>query len=125
MDRKQNTLLTKVKTALAGAIIGLGALAAVPTAAQAEGLYFSMGTGGRVGVGVYGGSYEPVRHRHWHRPAYRACSNGQAVRKASRMGMRRAAVVRAGLRSVTVGGRSHYGWHRVTFARAPGCPVIR
>lgn len=119
-------MFSKIKTVLASAVIGLGTLAAVPATAQADSLYFTLGAGNRVGVGVYGGDYESVRHRRWHRPRpVWGCSNGQALRKANRMGMRRAGIVRAGPRQVTVSGRSHYGWHRVTFARVRGCPVIR
>lgn len=119
-------MFNKIKTIVASAVIGFGALAALPATAQADSLYFTLGTGSRVGVGIHSGGYEHVRHRGWHRPRpVLGCSNGQAVRKANRLGMRRAAIVGAGPRSVTVGGRSHFGWHRVTFARAPGCPVIR
>jgi len=52
------------------------------------------------------------------------CGPRQALRKASRMGLRGADIERVGRRGVTVS-----GWRRgeptfVRFAQAPGCPVI-
>ena len=54
-------MLTKLKTAALSAMIGLGAIAAVPATAQAEGLYLNYGTGHRsgVGIGVQVGDYDP------------------------------------------------------------------
>ncbi len=119
-------MFNKIKTVIASAAIGFAALAAAPTAAQADSIYFSMGSGGRIGIGVESNRYEPVRDHRW-RGGYRqrTCTNVDAVRKASRMGLRRAQVVRAAPRSVTVAGFNRYGRDRITFARPPGCPVIR
>ncbi|SJZ93967.1 hypothetical protein [Consotaella salsifontis] len=53
------------------------------------------------------------------------CSPRDALFKAGRMGFNRAHVADVGRRSVTVAGR-RWGHHsRVTFARVPGCPVVR
>jgi hypothetical protein len=55
----------------------------------------------------------------------RGCSEGRALDKAERMGIRRARVVDVGRRSIEVGGRNRYGERTyVTFSRSWGCPVI-
>jgi len=56
----------------------------------------------------------------------RGCSEGRALDKAERMGLRRARVVSAGRRTIDVGGRDRYGDRTiVTFGRQSGCPVLR
>lgn len=55
----------------------------------------------------------------------RGCSEGRALDKAERMGLRRARVVDVGRRSIEVSGRNRYGERTyVTFSRSWGCPVI-
>lgn len=55
----------------------------------------------------------------------RGCSEGRALDKAERMGLRRARVVDAGRRTIEVSGRNRYGERTyVTFSREWGCPVI-
>lgn len=120
------------------ATIGAGVLAAVP--AQADSLYFSFGSGGsRAGV-VIG---ESGHARHWdRRGAWRdgrdwrggrdrdwrhgrqSCSPERAVNKANRMGIHRARVADVSRNTITVRGRQYGDRVRVTFARAPGCPII-
>lgn len=104
------------------AILGLGALGAIPASASADSLAIKAGSGG-IAIEVGHG-----RHWHgrpgWHGPRYRACTPRQAVTKASRMGVRHARVHHASHRSVTVSGRKHGHRVRVVFARVPGCPVI-
>ena len=58
-------MFTKLKTAALSAMIGLGTLAAIPAAAQAEGLYLNYGTGHRsgVGIGVQVGDYDRYDYR--------------------------------------------------------------
>jgi len=54
------------------------------------------------------------------------CSEGRALSKAERMGIRRARVVDAGRRSIEVSGRDRRGERiRVTFGRQASCPVLR
>jgi hypothetical protein len=54
----------------------------------------------------------------------RGCTEGRALDKAERMGVRRARIVEAGRRTIEVRGRSRDG-ERVylTFGRERGCPV--
>jgi hypothetical protein len=54
----------------------------------------------------------------------RGCTEGRALDKAERMGVRRARIVSAGRRTIEVRGRSRDG-DRVylTFGRERGCPV--
>lgn len=128
-------MFNKMRTLVASAVIGLAAIAAVP--AQAGGVYFTLGNSGQVAGGVVTSDVEQVHHRRWHRhgpvygrwhrpaPIYRGCSQGDAVRKAWRMGLRRAHVVRMNGRVIVVQGRNYRGPDRVAFARAPGCPIVR
>lgn len=53
------------------------------------------------------------------------CSEGRALRKAERMGVRRARIADIGRRTIDVSGRDRYGDRiRVTFGRQPSCPVL-
>lgn len=62
----------------------------------------------------------------YERRAERGCTEGQALMKAERMGIRSARIVQAGRRTIQVGGRSRNNGNRVsvTFARERGCPVF-
>lgn len=117
-------MFSKIKTLTLAAVIGLSSLAAMP-AAQADGIYFSIGQGGAA-LTV---SDHDRRHRGhgWDRHDRRspACSARQAISKAHGMGLRRARIVREDRRTVHVAGRFRYGRGIVVFARAPHCPVIR
>lgn len=124
-----------IKTAALSALIGFGALAAMPAAAQAQsgGIYFGLGNQGP-NVGLH--FNDRGRHDYRGRPGYRddrrhsyrdrGCSAREAVRKASRMGLRNPRVVGSSPRSVRVEGRGHgYRFASVTFANRYNCPVIR
>lgn len=116
-------MFTALKTATLSAMIALGALAAVPATAQADSLYLD--AGGRHGPSV-GWEFGDGGRDYWRhdRRSFRGCSYDRALDKADRMGLRRARVVDEGRRTISVAGRK---WDRrvvVTFARAPGCPVI-
>ena len=53
------------------------------------------------------------------------CSEGRALRKAERMGIRRARIADIGRRTIEVRGRDRYGERiYVTFGRQPSCPVL-
>jgi hypothetical protein len=53
------------------------------------------------------------------------CSEGRALRKAERMGIRRARIADVGRRTIDVRGRDRYGERiYVTFGRQPSCPVL-
>lgn len=131
-----------IKTAALSTLIGLGALGVAP--ASAQGVYLGLG-GGHHGpsVGVwmgdgghsyrryeerdYGDRYHSGYHDRYrpHRPNYGpACSPNQAMNKAERMGIRRARIQDVSRRVIEVAGRSRGDRVVVTFARAPGCPVI-
>ena len=53
------------------------------------------------------------------------CSEGRALRKAERMGVRRARIADVGRRTIDVRGRDRFGDRiQVTFGRQPSCPVL-
>lgn len=116
-----------IRIAVASAVVGLGALAAMPSAAQANSFYFGITAGGP----VFGYQAGPVRpgygghHRDWNRPARQACNAQQALRKADRMGIRRSHVRAQNHRVISVAGTNRGRPASVLFARAPNCPVIR
>ena len=121
-------MINKFRTAALSAMIGLGAIAAMPASAQADGLYLNYGGHGGVGVGVQIGDYDRVdyRERYRHdRRHFRACTPNRAMDKAERYGVRRARVVDVGRRTITVSGRKYGDRVRMTFGRASHCPVVR
>jgi hypothetical protein len=118
-------MLTKLRTAAFSALIGLGAIAAMPAAAQAEGLYLNYGSGyGGSGFGVQVGDYG----RHHYRPDrrhFRACTPQRAANKAERYGVRRARVIDVDRRTITVAGHKWGERVRMTFGRSANCPIVR
>ncbi|MBB6014336.1 hypothetical protein HNR59_003730 [Aquamicrobium lusatiense] len=129
-------MIRMIKTAVLSALIGLGGLAALPAAAQADGLYLNYGgQGSAYGMNVQ--HRDHGRHQDWRRDRERhhdarrdrgrhdGCSARTALNKADRMGVRRARVVDSNRRIVRVAG--HKFNHRVvlTFANQRGCPVLR
>jgi hypothetical protein len=118
-------MFSKLKTAALSTMIGLGAIAAMPAAAQAEGVYLNFGGGHHsAGVGVYyGDDYRPDYRRD--RRYQRACTPNRALNKAERLGLRRAHIVDVDRRTIKVSGRKYGERVRITFARAPNCPIIR
>jgi hypothetical protein len=55
----------------------------------------------------------------------RFCTEGRALGKAERMGIRRARIADAGRRTIEVRGRDRYGERiYVTFGRQPNCPIL-
>lgn len=117
-------MFTKLKIAALSAMVGLGAIAAVPATAQAEGLYLNYGSHNGVGIGVQVGDYGRHHYRH-DRRHFRACTPNRAVNKAERYGVRRARVVDVGRRTITVAGRKWGERVRMTFGRSADCPVVR
>ncbi len=120
-------MFKSLKAVAFSALIGLGALAAMPATASAEGVYFNLGN--RSGVGVefvdHRDGYRHHRPRHgrgWDRP--RGCSAERAVNKAERMGLRRARIVGMNRNSIRVAGRKWGERMTIVYARAPGCPII-
>ncbi|UIJ70438.1 hypothetical protein [Aurantimonas sp. HBX-1] len=104
---------TLARSLAVAATLAVGAMAtAAPAAADSF----------RLGVTIGGAPVHHVRDYRPHRPAL--CEPGQALRKAERMGVRRAHVRNVNRRAVVVAGRSRGDRTVVRFARAPGCPVI-
>jgi hypothetical protein len=118
----ESLMFRKIKIAALSAIVGLGALASMPAAAHADGIYFSFG-GGDARAGIYIRDHDR-RDRHRPRRA-RSCSPRDAVQKAYRMGLRDVRVQRANRNTIRVTGRTRYDRGSIVFARAPHCPVIR
>lgn len=123
-------MLNMLKTAALSAMIGLGAITALPAAAQADSLHFSFGDryDGRVGVHFGGGyddrDYLDRRDYRDYRPYRRICTPGEALEKARRIGLRRARVVDVDRRTIDVVGRRHGDRIRVTFARRGNCRIL-
>ena len=118
-----------VRTLALSALVGLGAIAAIPASAEAASGSIYLGFGS--GHGGPGASFRfDDRGRHHYRGPgrhhVRECSPREAVRKASRMGLRNARVVDVSRRTIRVAGRGH--GHRpaaIVFGKAPSCPVLR
>ena len=100
-----------------------------PPTAQAEGLYLNFGSGHHSGVGVgvqFGGDRYDYRDDYrYDRRHDRACTPNRALDKAERLGLRRARVVDVDRRTIKVAGRKYGDRVRMTFARAPNCPIVR
>lgn len=133
-----------LKSAVLSALIGLGALASMPAAAQAQsgGVYLGFGNGPSVGFhfndrGRHFDRDRRDRGRHFDRDrrdrggwrerrSYRECSPRDAVRKARRMGVRHPRVLASGYRSILIQGKTRWDrFTRVRFGKAPHCPVLR
>ncbi|MGY6710654.1 MAG: hypothetical protein ACXIVF_20220 [Rhizobiaceae bacterium] len=116
-----------IRTATLAAVLGLGALAAMPASAEASNASFSFGIASPDGAfSVQFGNPGPRYHRS-HRRHHQVshCTDRSAIHKARDMGLRNARIARSSHRSVEVRGWSHRRGHTaITFARAPHCPVI-
>lgn len=123
-------MLSKIKTAVLSALIGIGALAAVPATASADGLYLNFG-GDSPRLGIQASDHG---NRHWRgdrrddwrrdRDRRSTCTPGRAVDKAERMGLRRARVVDVGRQTIRVAGRKYNQRVVVVFGRDRNCPVV-
>ena len=115
-----------LKTLTLSAMIGLGGIAAMPAAAQADGLYLNLGDND-AGFGIYVGERERV-HRRWDRHSFRderRCTPRRALDKAERIGLRRVAIRDVTRNRIVVTGRDRGDWVSVTFGRGRNCPIIR
>lgn len=125
-------MLKTLRNLALSAMVGAGALAAVP--AQADSIYFSFGGHGGPRAGFSFGESSQVRHwdrnpgkhwdkpRHWNKP--KGCSPERALNKAHNMGINRVRLDNVDRHTITVRGRDRGHRVYVTFARAPGCPLI-
>jgi hypothetical protein len=135
-------MLNEIKIAAASALIGLGAITALPASAQESGIYLHLGGGDE--PGTYFGDHVPRDYRYgddyrddrrwdrerwdrdrWDRDRWaRSCTPDRALDKAERMGIYRARIADVDGRTITVRGRSRGERVYITFARAPRCPII-
>lgn len=137
-------MLKTIRTAALSAFVGLTALTGMAATAQADGLYLNFGGKHDPRVGVYVSDDGPRHTGHrwnrdrwerdrwerdrWQRDGWnrgRECTPNRAVDKAERLGLRRARVVDVERRTIDVAGRRYGDRVVLTFARVPGCPVIR
>ena len=118
-------MFNTIKTLALSAMIGLGGLAAMPAAAQADGIYLNFGKND-ARFGVYVGDRDT---RHWrggrHFRGGRACTVNRALNKAERIGLRRVALRKVSRNTIKVSGRDRGDRVTVTFGRGPNCPIIR
>jgi len=119
----EKTMFNTVKTAALSALVGLGALTAIP--AHADSLYLGFGNNQDPRFGVYAGD-DGYRHRRDERRDgwRRGCSPDRALDKAERMGLYRARIVDVNRRVVKVMGRQDGDRVVIVFANERGCPVI-
>lgn len=113
--------LARSMTIVAALAVGGTALTAAPAAADGFRFGITIGNGFQP---AHGRSYRDYRDYRDYREYRRACAPRRAVRKARRMGVHRARVIRANRRAVVVAGRSRGDRVVVRFARAPRCPVL-
>lgn len=124
-------MIKMIRNAALSAVVAVGALAAIPGAAQAASTSIQFGIGAGTGAVTvqYGSPRHHSRQRHHAPRHYRAgqCRANEAVRKANRMGIRNARVVGANARVVQVQGRDARSHRpaRIIFANSHNCPVIR
>ncbi|MFI0849028.1 hypothetical protein [Mesorhizobium sp. IMUNJ 23232] len=147
-------MLKMIRTVALSALVGLTTLTGMAATAQADGLYLNFGSKADTRVGVYSGDEGPrnVWHRwdrdrwnhdrrdqdrwdrdRWERDGWRhsgwnrgrECTPNRALDKAERLGLRRARIVDVGRRTIDVAGRRYGDRIVLTFARVPGCPIIR
>lgn len=118
-------MLDMIRKAALSAAVGLGALAAIPAAAQADGIYLNFGDRPDARFGVYAGSRDHGM-RDWRRDRdwRRSCSPDRALDKAERMGLRRARVVDVGRNTIKVAGLKYNSRVMVVFGRDRSCPIV-
>ncbi|GHD16502.1 hypothetical protein ACFOEZ_15050 [Tianweitania populi] len=105
-----------ISASLAGALFA--GLFTVTVPAQAQDVRIQLGQSGPRVI-------ERRDHRRDDRRDERGCTEGRALDKADRMGLRRARVVDAGRRTIKVRGTDRRGDRRtITFGRDRGCPVF-
>ena len=106
------------------ALIG-GTLIGLPLQVSAQDIQLEIGRGGLRLSDDCNPRYENCR-RGDDRRSERGCTEGRALGKAERMGVRRGRIADAGRRTIQVSGRDRHGERiRITFGRSPNCPVLR
>ncbi|HEY6632508.1 MAG TPA: hypothetical protein VIZ90_13725 [Rhizobiaceae bacterium] len=116
-----------MRNILIGCALLAGVSTAMPMQATAQDLELEIGRDGlKIGRDCnprYEDCYRSERREYYdERPR---CSEGRALRKAERMGIRRARIADVGRRTIDVRGRDRFGERiQVTFGRQPSCPVL-
>lgn len=117
-----------MRNILIGAALLAGVGMGAPLQASAQDLELEIGPGGLRLERDCNPRYEDCYRREHRRDYYDdrpRCSEGRALRKAERMGIRRARIADIGRRTIEVRGRDRYGERiYVTFGRQPSCPVL-
>ena len=115
---------------LIGCALLAGMGAGLPLPASAQDIQLEIGRDGlRLNDGC-NPRYEDCYYRDDYRyrgesRSMRRCTEGRALSKAERMGIRRARIAESGRRTIEVRGRDRYGDRiYVTFGRQPNCPVL-
>jgi hypothetical protein len=119
-------MFNTLKTAAFAGFVSLGALAAVP--AMADNVYLHFGDSD-ASFGVYTGDTSHMHYPHdyyrdnyhWN---YRYCTPERALYKAQRFGVHHARIDYVSRGEIGIVGRSRGESVRLTFARAPSCPII-
>ena len=113
------------------ALLAIGGLTATAPMAAAGGpdvdIYFGFGDSGPRyrDRDDSGWRHRAPWERGYDRPRHRpGCAPWQAIDQARYFGLRRAEIADINRRRVIVEGRGRYGWGRMVFANAPGCPLI-
>jgi hypothetical protein len=126
--KESPAMFPTLKSAVFAGLVGLAGLTALP--ANADSLYLGFGdrhNDPRFGVymGEGGHAYYPPE-RYGDRDGWRGrgCSPDRALYKAESFGVHRARIDYVTPRRIGVSGRQHGDWVQLTFARAPGCPVL-
>ena len=118
--------------ALLAAMMGLGGVSIAPVAAMADGIYFGFDTGPGYRRppppppprGFYEGDRDFYRRPPPPPPPGYGCSEREAIRRAWRMGLEDAEVVRVTPRRVIVEGEVGNRIRQMQFANVPGCPPL-
>lgn len=120
-------MFATLKTAALAAAIGLGSIASVPMAAQAEGLYLNYRDGNGsfgIGIGDQARYNDHGRYNHW-KPQRKFCTPERAANKAERLGLHRVRVVDVTRHTIKVRGRAHGDRVTLVFGKEPHCPIVR
>jgi hypothetical protein len=124
-----------MRNILIGCALVAGIGTAVPMQASAQDLELEIGRDGLRIERDCNPRYEDCYRddRRYYRDGYRDdrrsmrrfCTEGRALNKAERMGVRRARIADVGRRTIEVSGRDRYGDRiYVTFGRQPNCPIL-
>ncbi len=120
-------MFNTIKAVSLSALVSLGALAAVPATAQADGVYLNFGSRPDARFGIHAGDrsrdyvdWRRDRDRDWRH----SCSPDRALDKADRMGLRRARIVDVNRRTIKVSGFKYNSRVMVVFGRDRGCPIV-